>query len=601
MPGPIRLGVDEARASQALIDAYAASWQRIADAQQNLIDNPLNARKRARLNELADMVGREIAGLDDEADTYVRNTYPQIYANAVAAGANAVEAGQSAFTQVNQEAAQRLATGLYTELLEATAHVDATTKALIRQVGRDAALRTAIDGKTARQAATEMRRILNESGIHAVTYANGTKMGLKGYAEMAIRTSTALALNEGAIQGSVDAGCLYWEIFDGPTCGWVYHDDPELANGKIVSRDDALAYPISHPNCRRAVGPRPDLGVDTARAGQRSTTAAQDAEQVAADEAKGRPVRQELAARADRAARGVVPRAPRAAPGRSEARIQAAMARRDFPSARKTNAGARQTKALERRRPAPVHAPTPKTLLERYADGEGVVKSTPFGEGQSAQVHLLELDDGTKAIMKTSNTAEETASEVAAHKIARGIGARTPDTVRIGERTILQEFVEDVREGLDDYDVWSDSNHPVVRAMVQSEDGHRLGLLDTLLQNRDRHYLNWLQDRSGRPVGIDHGADRMDWMEHGMHSPPFSLFADAAGLFRVGRRLGIEEWLPNSYTKADWATVRDAVRSARGELESLKGDSYNAVMDRLDGMAAQAQGKIDRIAGVAGA
>jgi hypothetical protein len=53
---PLRLGAAERQASQALIDAYAESWQRIADAQQRLLDDPLNARKRARLNELADMV-----------------------------------------------------------------------------------------------------------------------------------------------------------------------------------------------------------------------------------------------------------------------------------------------------------------------------------------------------------------------------------------------------------------------------------------------------------------------------------------------------------------------------------------------------------------
>lgn len=351
---PPRLDAATARASQALIDAYAQAWQRIEDAQQALIDDPRNARKRARLNELQDMVSREIATLDEEARQYVQGAFPQVYAGAVARGANAVAAGQAAFVQVNAEAAARLATGLYTELLEATTHVDDTTKALVRRIGRDAALRTALEGNTAKQASAVMRGILREQGIHAVTYANGAKMGLKGYAEMAIRTSTALALNEGTLQGSADAGCLYWEIFDGPTCGWTYHDDPELANGKIVSRDDALAYPISHPNCRRAVGPRPDLGVDTAAQAQRSTTPEQDAAQLAQDVARGMPSVRDIARRTA----GKPRRVPRAAPKRSEDRIRAAMARRDFPEQRKA-------KAAARRRPAQVTAPATRPAARR--------------------------------------------------------------------------------------------------------------------------------------------------------------------------------------------------------------------------------------------
>jgi hypothetical protein len=331
MTEPPRLPTAERLASQALIDAYAESWQRIDDAQQALADDPLNARKRARLNELADMVSREVDSLDEQARAYVRDSFPRVYTGAAERATRAVDPGALAFVQPDREAAARLATGLYTELLEATSHVDATTKQLIRAIGRDAALRTAIEGRTAEQAAREMRRLLEERGIHAVRYANGARVGLKSYTEMAIRTTTALAMNEGTLQGSVDAGCQFWEIFDGPTCGWTYHDDPEIANGKIVSHDDALAYPISHPNCRRAVGPRPDLGVDTAAAGRRSTTPAQDAAQVAADVAAGRPVLRELAARAERAAgRRAVPRAPRPRRRTPESRIQAALQRRGF-------------------------------------------------------------------------------------------------------------------------------------------------------------------------------------------------------------------------------------------------------------------------------
>ena len=281
MTEPIRLPAPQRQASQSLIDAYAQSWERIDDAQLSLSNDPLNARKRARLNELQDMVSREVAALDATAKAYVQKQYPKVYTDAATRGAKAVAADALAYVQPNREAAQLLADGLQRQLLEATSHVDQTTKTLVRRIGRDAGLKTAIDGKTAKQAATEMRRILNQSGIHAVTYANGAKVGLKAYTEMAVRTSTALALNQGAIQGSEDAGCLFWEIFDGTSCGFKSHKDPELAHGKVVSRDEALAYPIAHPNCRRAVGPRPDLGVDKKARPAKPTVTQADAAKLA--------------------------------------------------------------------------------------------------------------------------------------------------------------------------------------------------------------------------------------------------------------------------------------------------------------------------------
>ena len=262
MTEPIRLPASQKQASEALADAYGEAWKRINDAQLALGDDPLQARKKARLNELSAMVSRELMELDGKAREYASQKHGGIFTAASIRAAKAVDPEALAYVQPNIEAAEKLANGLERELLEATAHVDQTTKQLIRKIGRDAGLKTAIDGKTAKQAGTEMARILRQSGIHAVTYANGAKVGLESYARMAIRTSTALALNQGAIQGSEDAGCLWWEIFDGQTCGWKNHKDPERAHGKVVSREEALAYPIAHPNCRRAVGPRPDLGID---------------------------------------------------------------------------------------------------------------------------------------------------------------------------------------------------------------------------------------------------------------------------------------------------------------------------------------------------
>jgi hypothetical protein len=44
-------------------------------------------------------------------------------------------------------------------------------------------------------------------------------------------------------------------IFDGAACGWLDHEDPDKANGKVVSVDEFEANPYAHPNCVRSAVP----------------------------------------------------------------------------------------------------------------------------------------------------------------------------------------------------------------------------------------------------------------------------------------------------------------------------------------------------------
>lgn len=71
------------------------------------------------------------------------------------------------------------------------------------------------------------------------------------------RTETANAYNLGTIERYRATSLVdKVNVFDGPSCGWTTHSDPELANGKKVTLDEAAAHPISHPNCQRAFGAR---------------------------------------------------------------------------------------------------------------------------------------------------------------------------------------------------------------------------------------------------------------------------------------------------------------------------------------------------------
>jgi hypothetical protein len=161
------------------------------------------------------------------------------------------------FTRINRDAAQRLADDMFTDLLRATHYVRRDVKRFIGEAAKIAAESTVVDN-TATQAGRElMRDLIDNRGIKAVRFVNGATHHIGDYSDMLIRTKTAVHFNLGAFDGAPEVE--WWECWDGPDCGLSSHDDFTLANGMIAERQVAQSYPISHPRCRRAWGPRPDI------------------------------------------------------------------------------------------------------------------------------------------------------------------------------------------------------------------------------------------------------------------------------------------------------------------------------------------------------
>lgn len=271
-----------------LAEAYRSSWEQVQAELRSLANDPRQARRRARLREIQRSIVASMDELDGVARTWVRQELPKIYVSGAVDGM--AELGEDfIWSQEHREAVQRVATKTYQDLLQATKHVKADTKRLIRKVGQDAALKATLQGGTAKQAGREMARILGQNGVSAVIYKNGARHGLAEYAEMAVRTVTATTYNEGTLNATASAGTKYWEVFDGPFCGWASHDDRQ-ALGMIVTRDEAAGHPISHPNCRRAFGPRPDITDQTLKDAKSTVTPDQTAAQIAADRARQKQI-----------------------------------------------------------------------------------------------------------------------------------------------------------------------------------------------------------------------------------------------------------------------------------------------------------------------
>lgn len=253
------------------------------------------------------MIARIEADVDEmlgDAHAWTSYDFPKLYALGGTAGGEAT-GSQFIWSQIHQQAVQQLQNGLWNQVLGATNGVKENTKQLVRAVGEDESLQAAIEGRTAKQAATSMRRILESQGMHAVTYSDGSVHTLREYCEMAQRTQSAIAYNLGTLNQAETAGVVYWEVIDGPACGWTYHDDTTLASGLIVTKDDAMAWPMSHPNCRRTFGARPDItskkAAKAARGGQ--VTPSQVEAQMAQDRAQ--PGLRGLAHQLDQEKRGL--------------------------------------------------------------------------------------------------------------------------------------------------------------------------------------------------------------------------------------------------------------------------------------------------------
>lgn len=273
-----------------LLKVYAEAWERIVEAQRQIAADPLKWRQKKRLLELQRSIETNMTELDAQAREWVQTQLVRPYAMGAAAGASELSQPAAAvWNQLPRDAISRMATGMLGDLLKSTRFVRRTTKALIRAIGRDQVLVKLTQGQTAVQAGRRMAQILEQRGIHAIRYADGSRHGLKEYAEMLVRTKTGEAYNLGSLEAQEVLGVGFFEIFDGSSCGLTSHQDPVKALGRIVDKDTALRYPLSHPNCRRSFGARPDVKTK-AHAEQASShvTAEQIADNTAADRERAR-------------------------------------------------------------------------------------------------------------------------------------------------------------------------------------------------------------------------------------------------------------------------------------------------------------------------
>ena len=249
------LPADVEALSRALGDMYRATEAELNRELKAILTDPRQYRRKRRLQDLLAETRRRQLDLVSEARAILNDGIPVAWS----AGAQAAGVGNFTWTQGHRQAAGALARDTFGEVLRATDFMSKDLKALIREAGAQQARFKVASGQTAKQAGSALERRLLQTGITAVTYRDGRNIRASTYAEMLMRTKTAVAYNMGGLNQIVKAGIRYVEVADGADCGLTTHGDGHKPNGHIYTAEFMSAFPISHPNCRRDIVPRPDV------------------------------------------------------------------------------------------------------------------------------------------------------------------------------------------------------------------------------------------------------------------------------------------------------------------------------------------------------
>ncbi|HEX2578684.1 MAG TPA: hypothetical protein VHK88_20235 [Aquihabitans sp.] len=247
---------DEEAIADRLTDLHRATQESLLAQIASASTSP-NAK--SHLRALLAEVDRLFTQLLEGARAWVSDALPGLYRAGATAAANA--AGNAfAWTQVHREAVEALARRTWDDVATTLQQVSADTKRVIRSLLDDTVRRQVVEGVPGPRASGQLARALqSETGAATVTYSNGARHAMADYADTVARTTTATTRNAGAINQARADGITYVEVFDGSDCGWASHNTPPLANGLVVTLEEAESQPLSHPRCARSFGPRPDV------------------------------------------------------------------------------------------------------------------------------------------------------------------------------------------------------------------------------------------------------------------------------------------------------------------------------------------------------
>jgi Rifampin ADP-ribosyl transferase len=165
--------------------------------------------------------------------------------------------------------------------------------------------------------------------------------------------------------------------------------------------------------------------------------------------------------------------------------------------------------------PGTIRAPAKLRLIsgeqfDTEADGalrasitSGITAELTPESGAQAETAIVTLGDGSRAVRKqfSGDTygAMQADAEVLAARVGEAVGVPTAlPVVKTGPTEIWMRYAEGK--------VAAHANGNLTTAAPETDTGRRIGLMDWITRNDDRHDNNWLINPDGQPVPIDNSS-----------------------------------------------------------------------------------------------
>lgn len=204
----------------------------------------------------------------------------------------------------------------------------------------------------------------------------------------------------------------------------------------------------------------------------------------------------------------------------------------------------------------------------------GVADRRPLSGGAMASVDLVTFNDGTRAVRKFARKVptgrspkDQQDAEELAGRIARAIGVKTPAIERTSDAEIFMEYEEDDDPG-------TTLRGGEIDRLAATPEGIRMGLLDVLIANPDRHPGNYL---------VNYDQNRITAIDHGFAWDDLDDFYPSIFARNFGRT--------SPLSQADIAELRPKIEGLRAEFERTGHlDWYDQVTEMFEQVAQRSNG-----------
>lgn len=236
------------------------------------------------------------------------------------------------------------------------------------------------------------------------------------------------------------------------------------------------------------------------------------------------------------------------------------------------------------------------------AIASGVKAEKVLAGGDVSETSLVTFRDGTRLVRKKTTDEggdpgsgkESTDAEYLAARIGRVLRAPVPVVHRVDDATTYMQYVDHARTGFEVLDgLDADAERARLGKLASTDSGKRLGLLDLLASNRDRHNGNWLIGEDGNLEGIDHGLawESIDLVTAGDSRKLAAGSAFAEPYLKLG------DFIDNDLSPADVVFLRSQLGSLEDVFRELgRANWHEFTMSRFEAIAAKATGTINRYA-----